>query len=264
MTELIKIPFASSGDKSAVPDTDASGGVNWTQGYGPAYSKDPATDPSAKRIEREEFNGLINKLSKAISEIQINGVAPFITAADNGGSAFNYSAGAIVFYNKGLWTSLVDNNNTVPVEGTNWTQIFGKNYIGNGNGQVPSMANFQGSFNGSNWWTILPNGFLVQGGTVSLSPLGAFNPSTINGVTIYTHYYRVNFPKVYPTAQITTVVSLTSPSYASQGPMGFKGISVNRDEDSPGSGVAKARFMVAVSNPFTGEVPTIHWTSFGY
>ena len=51
MTSLIKVPFASSGDKTAVPDIDSTGAVNMTQGYGQAYSLDPVTDPSAKRIE---------------------------------------------------------------------------------------------------------------------------------------------------------------------------------------------------------------------
>lgn len=264
MTAFIKTPFADSGDKTTVPDTDSAGNVNWAQGFPGDYSKDPDTDASAKRIEREDFNGLVNQITKAINEIQINGVAPFITAADNGGSAFSYGAGAIVFYNKGLWTSLVDGNTITPVEGSNWTQIYGKNIFGTGVNQVPTMADFKGTFTGSNWWVQLPNGFICQGGTITLTAIGAFNPLTINGVTIYTHYFRITFPKPYPNAQITTLASLASPPYSTQGAMGFKGVTVHRDEDSPGAGVAKTRFSVAVSNPFTGEVPVIHWSSFGY
>ncbi len=122
MTTFIKIPFASSGDKTNPPDTDASGGVNWTQGYPTAYSKDPATDPSAKRIEREEFNGILNRLSLAINEIQTNGIAKFISSADNGGAAFTYSKGAWVVYNGITYVSKVDTNNTTP-PGANWTQV---------------------------------------------------------------------------------------------------------------------------------------------
>lgn len=114
MTTFIKIPFASSGDKTNPPDTDAAGGVNWTQGYPIAYSKDPATDPSAKRIEREYMNGLFNRLSTAINEIQTSGIAPFITSADNGGSPFVYSKGALVSLGGVNYISSADNNTTTP------------------------------------------------------------------------------------------------------------------------------------------------------
>lgn len=124
MTTLIKIPFAQSGDKTNPPDTDAAGGVNWTQGYPIAYSKDPATDPSAKRIEREMFNGLLNRLSSAINEIQVNGVAPYITAADNGGSAFVYGIGAIVLYNGELYKSIKSGNTDLPTVKTSWDLLI--------------------------------------------------------------------------------------------------------------------------------------------
>lgn len=125
MTTFIKIPFASSGDKTNPPSTDASGGVNWTQGYPVAYSKDPATDPSAKRIEREMFNGLLNRLSSAINEIQQNGVAPYISAADNGGSAFAYGKGVLVIYNGELYKSMKTANTTVPTaNNTDWKRMW--------------------------------------------------------------------------------------------------------------------------------------------
>lgn len=123
MTTFIKIPFAQSGDKTNPPDTDAAGGVNWTQGYPIAYSKDPATDPAAKRIEREMFNGLLNRLSTAINEIQQNGVAPWIAPADNGGVAYAYAKGIVVSYNGSIWGSLVDANTVEPVEGPNWSRL---------------------------------------------------------------------------------------------------------------------------------------------
>lgn len=123
MTTFIKIPFAASGDKVNPPDTDAAGGVNWTQGYPAAYSKDPAIDPSAKRIEREDFNGILNRLSMAINEIQENGVAPWIAPADNGGTPYAYSKGIVVSYNGSIWGSLVASNTTVPTESANWSRL---------------------------------------------------------------------------------------------------------------------------------------------
>ncbi|MDU1876799.1 hypothetical protein [Citrobacter sp.] len=122
MTSFIKVPFASSGDKSAVPDTDAGGGVNMTQGYGQAYSLDPATDPSAKRIERDKMNWLFNRITQAINEIQSGGVAPFITSADNGGSAFSYGKGALVSLGGVVYQSLVASNTSTP-PGANWSAL---------------------------------------------------------------------------------------------------------------------------------------------
>ncbi|SUW63490.1 Uncharacterised protein [Buttiauxella agrestis] len=122
MTSLIKVPFADSGDKTAVPETDSGGGVNMTQGYGQAYSLDPATDPSAKRIERDKMNWLFNIITKAIHEIQISGVAPFITSADNGGSPFSYGKGALISLDGVNYQSLEDANTTTP-PGAKWSAV---------------------------------------------------------------------------------------------------------------------------------------------
>lgn len=127
MTNFIKTPFAQSGDKTVPPETDASGGVNWTQGYPGAYSKDPATDPSAKRIERESFNGVLNKISVAVNELQTTGLAPYIEAADNGGSTYTYKNGVMVYRDGVVYQSTKDNNNTVPTAaGAAWEPVPAK------------------------------------------------------------------------------------------------------------------------------------------
>lgn len=123
MTTFIKIPFAQSGDKTNPPDTDVAGGVNWTQGYGTAYSKDPAADPSAKRIEREEFNGVLNRLSTAIREIQYNGITPYITPSDNGGSAFAYDKGVLVLYQEEVYQSRIAGNVSLPSVAADWYKL---------------------------------------------------------------------------------------------------------------------------------------------
>lgn len=141
MTSFIKIPFAASGDKTNPPATDAAGGVNWTQGYPAAYSKDPATDPSAKRIEREEFNGILNRLSLAINEIQTNGVAPYIMPADNGGTPYAYAEGALVSYEESIYFNKVAANVTLP-DATNsgWILLFSATTKLSGRAQVYSTA----------------------------------------------------------------------------------------------------------------------------
>lgn len=123
MTKLINTPFADSGDKATIPQTDAAGNVNWTQGFPADYSKNPDTDPSAKRIERDDFNGLLNYITSAIRELQVNGVAPYIEAADNGGSAFAYGKGAIVIYGGVVYQSLKTGNVSLPTVLADWAPV---------------------------------------------------------------------------------------------------------------------------------------------
>lgn len=167
MTTFIKIPFAQSGDKVNPPDTDAAGGVNWTQGYPSAYSKDPSTDPSAKRIEREYMNGIFNGLSTAINEIQVSGITPFITATDNGGSAFVYGNGAVVCYNGKAYKSLKDSNSSLPTVTSDWAEVLGRDIIGNTPGKVPDMSFFPSGTSG-NTWAKLPSGVIMQSFFVSV------------------------------------------------------------------------------------------------
>ncbi|HGY4931760.1 TPA: hypothetical protein ACNVCI_004591, partial [Citrobacter braakii] len=70
-----------------------------------------------------------------------------------------------------------------------------KRDVGTGSNQLPDMSAFGLSRNGQTAWDILPNGMIRQVGTVTLPPVGNFNPQVLGGVTYYTHYYRVNFPR---------------------------------------------------------------------
>lgn len=181
MTTLIKVPFAQSGDKTIPPVTDPAGGVNWTQGYPTAYSKDPATDPSAKRIEREMFNGILFQLSKAISEIQTTGVSPFISSADNGGTPYAYGIGSIVWYNNTLWRSLIDANTTTPAEGSNWSKVIASKDLGSAafsnigktvaSNEIPSMLQW-GAVRAGTGWIRFPNDVLLQWGANTAAAQG--------------------------------------------------------------------------------------------
>lgn len=126
MTKLIRIPFADNGDKAEVPLTQQEdGSVSYAQGYTPNYELDPNTDPSAKRVERTKMNRIFNDITAAIKEIQGNGITPWIAAADNGGVAFSYPAGALVSYNGLAYLSLSANNTATPGAGTTWQMISG-------------------------------------------------------------------------------------------------------------------------------------------
>ncbi|EPE8570111.1 hypothetical protein ACSOOH_005062, partial [Escherichia coli] len=119
-----------------------------------------------------------------------------------------------------------------------------KRDVGTGNNQLPDMSAFGMSRNGQTAWDILPNGMIRQAGTVTLTPVGNFNAQVLGGVTYYTHYYRVNFPRQFPNAQIATLATLASYSFSTQATMAGKSLATHRDTDS-GTDVSRTRFTVA-------------------
>lgn len=138
-----------------------------------------------------------------------------------------------------------------------------KRDVGTGNNQLPDMSAFGMSRNGQTAWDILPNGMIRQAGTVTLTPVGNFNAQVLGGVTYYTHYYRVNFPRQFPNAQIATLATLASSGFSKQTTMAGKSLSTHRDTDS-GADVSRTRFTVAYTTPNLGEIPTVHFESIGY
>ncbi|WP_416378476.1 phage tail protein [Enterobacter roggenkampii] len=138
-----------------------------------------------------------------------------------------------------------------------------KRDVGTGNNQLPDMSAFGMSRNGRTSWDILPNGMIRQVGTVTLTPVGNFNENVLGGVTYYTHYYRVNFPRQFPNAQIATLATLASYSFSTQASMAGKSLATHRDTDS-GTDVSRTRFTVAYTTPNLGEIPTLHFESIGY
>lgn len=138
-----------------------------------------------------------------------------------------------------------------------------KRDVGTGSNQLPDMSAFGLSRNGKTAWDILPNGMIRQVGTVQLTPVGNFNEHVLGGVTYYTHYYRVNFPRQFPNAQIATLATLASAPFSKQTTMAGRSLSTHRDTDS-GTDVSRARFTIAYTTPILGEVPVIHFESIGY
>ncbi|MGP6794354.1 phage tail protein [Klebsiella pneumoniae] len=138
-----------------------------------------------------------------------------------------------------------------------------KRDVGTGNNQLPDMSAFGMSRNGQTAWDILPNGMIRQAGTVTLTPVGNFNAQVLGGVTYYTHYYRVNFPRQFPNAQIATLATLASYSFSTQATMAGKSLATHRDTDS-GTDVSRTRFTVSYTTPNLGEIPTLHFEAIGY
>ncbi len=123
MARRILRPFAENGDRTAIDDdTQSSGIVNYQQGYPARYSLNPATDPTALRLSRARHNQLWHDLSSNTKEWQEQFAPSFITAAANGGVAFSYPLGMVVYDpdNLGYRRSTVANNTAVVTDNASW------------------------------------------------------------------------------------------------------------------------------------------------
>lgn len=121
MARRILRAFAENGDRTEVDnDTQSSGIVNYQQGYPPRYQLNPETDPTALRINRGRHNQLWHDLSSNIKEWQEQLAPNFITAAANGGTAFSYPLGMVVWDGAGYRRSTSANNTADVTDNANW------------------------------------------------------------------------------------------------------------------------------------------------
>lgn len=135
--------------------------------------------------------------------------------------------------------------------------------VGTGNNNIPDMTSFVSNDNAQAGWNILPNGHISQYGTATLTTVGTFNPVTIAGITYYTHYYLVNLPRAYPTAHISTVVSLAGYAFNQQTTEYGSWVNSNRTVTAGGS-VSLTQFVVSVTSSNASLNPVIHYKSEGY
>ncbi|HHZ8352667.1 phage tail protein [Morganella morganii] len=118
MTKLFKVPFATQGDRTAIPDDiRADGAVSYTQGYGYDYERDQATDPAAKDIEREKMNSLFHDITEAVGEMQSFGVPVWQEAGKP------YAVRSTVYHKNKTWQSKIENNTAEPAAGTAWAEL---------------------------------------------------------------------------------------------------------------------------------------------
>lgn len=118
MTKIFKVPFATQGDRAAIPDDiQADGSLSYVQGYGYDYERDQVTDPAAKDIEREKMNGIFYDITGAVGELQAFGIPVW---SEEGKP---YAVRAIVYHKKKAWQSKVENNNIEPVAGSAWAEL---------------------------------------------------------------------------------------------------------------------------------------------
>lgn len=123
-----RVPFAASGDILPIPeDAQGDGSVSYTEGFGFDYERNPATDPAAKRIPRDQTNELYRAITEAIGQYQRFGFPEWITSADNDGAPYAYAEGSTVRYDDGstikVYGSLIDANTAVPgSDPTKWRE----------------------------------------------------------------------------------------------------------------------------------------------
>lgn len=128
MAKYFIFPFATAGDKLAIPEASVGNPVSYEDGWGPDYELDLLTDPSALPIPRDQTNQLYFDITDAIKQYQTHGVPDFITTADNLGVPFPYELYAQVRYDDGggvkIYENRVAGNVTTPPD-PSWVVISG-------------------------------------------------------------------------------------------------------------------------------------------
>jgi len=120
MAYFFRIPFSTSGDKTAVPeDSQPDGSVSYTDGFPPDYQA-PDSDPDVKYPERDIVNDLFFEVTTALNQYQTHGFPDFISTADNDGSPYPYDQWAFVRYSGVVYYSLVGSNTALPTDDTAW------------------------------------------------------------------------------------------------------------------------------------------------
>lgn len=133
LSKYFRFPFGLTGDRAAIPDAvQPSGEVSFEEGYSIDYQLNPATEPSAKNIERDKANQLYYDITQSIKEYQEFGAPYWIEAAQNGGVAFPYKKYALVRYDIGggetpIFQSLVASNTDLPTVTASWQRLASAN-----------------------------------------------------------------------------------------------------------------------------------------
>ncbi|MEY0016952.1 hypothetical protein AB7W40_19655 [Providencia rettgeri] len=118
MTKIFKVPFATQGDRTSIPDElQADGSVSYTQGYGYDYERDQASDPAAKDIARDVMNGMFHDITEAVGELQGFGFPQWATEGKP------YPVRSVVYHKEKVWQSTIANNNDEPALNNSWREL---------------------------------------------------------------------------------------------------------------------------------------------
>lgn len=114
-TRIYKTPFAATGDKEPLATADQPDGkVSLQAGWTPDYEL-PNDNANYRPVGRAEMNGVLNELTAALGELQLNGFSKW-QAIDGG-----WPVGAQVNHGGLVYRSLIDSNLTEPgIAGADW------------------------------------------------------------------------------------------------------------------------------------------------
>lgn len=123
MTRIYKVPFATTGDTEELASTSQPDGkVSLPDGWTSVYELE-SDNPSYKPVGRKEMNGILNEVTAAISELQLQGGIVTWQAIDGG-----FNKGAIVYGadKQTMWQSTEDANTTDPDSGSasGWVKVI--------------------------------------------------------------------------------------------------------------------------------------------
>lgn len=119
MAKKFVTPFATSGDKTAVPNAlQPDGTVSYAQGFGPDYELDKLVDPvNAKDVPRNQTNQLYFDLTDAVGEVQKLGAAIWSS------ELAPYGLNTRVYYSTKLWRSNTAGNSGEPGVAATWDDV---------------------------------------------------------------------------------------------------------------------------------------------
>ena len=215
MAKYFITPFASSGNKTDIPNSTAGNEVNYLTGYGEKYSADPDPsspnyDPDALYVEAENENQIKFDITENLKLWQENLYPEFITSVKNDGVPFSYGRGMKVSLSGVNYISLVDDNTSEPPSG-DWELYIDKpirkkrfkNYIPDG------ALNFwdEGFFTGDQY----KESFIFNTYTVSLGTPQTIDPiSKIEMTTAEAEALGVSTLKYKSGFSITSITNTTA------------------------------------------------------
>lgn len=127
---FIKTPFASAGDRTAIPNgAQPDGSISMQQGWGADYTLEVGVDPAAKSVDRGHMNQILNLATALLNRWQTETFPEWIDSVSNGGIPFSYPFGAIVRYSADgsspyvAWINTIENNSTTPAVINGWVLL---------------------------------------------------------------------------------------------------------------------------------------------
>ncbi|CBJ89564.1 hypothetical protein XNC1_1501 [Xenorhabdus nematophila ATCC 19061] len=105
--------------------------------------------------------------------------------------------------------------------------------------------------------------FMVNGLATVNEPIGNSNPSVINGVTYYTHFYTIKLPITLPNGIISGRASIVGDNLDHQRPSHLADVKTQRN-NANGIGLSQDTLTVSVMTPQLGWVPHFYYQIVGY